>query len=217
MRCAGKTLEAIAERACPICSQRLGGRESCRNALCTDPARRIERVDAIAYLSGPLQETLHRYKYAGKKGWAPIFGRLLVGWLETHAREDPPDLVIANPTHIPAGQPEPGHIEGIIHSAATADYHRRWSFDTAQPAAVVKTRPTAKSAGQSFTEKTAAARALRAALAIPNPTRTRGRHILVFDDVGTTCYQLDAVADCLLSEGQASRVRGLVLARAPWH
>ncbi|MGO9726211.1 MAG: hypothetical protein ACLPN6_12790 [Streptosporangiaceae bacterium] len=42
-----------------------------------------------------------------------------------------------------------------------------------------------------------------------------GRDILVFDDVGTTGYQLNAVADCLLDQGQTARVRALVLARAP--
>jgi predicted amidophosphoribosyltransferase len=38
----------------------------------------------------------------------------------------------------------------------------------------------------------------------------------VFDDVCTTGYQLNAVAGCLLDQGQAARVRALALARAPW-
>jgi predicted amidophosphoribosyltransferase len=53
-------------------------------------------------------------------------------------------------------------------------------------------------------------------LAIPDPARTEGRDVLVFDDVCTTGYQLNAVADCLLDQGQATRVRAVVLARAPW-
>lgn len=216
VQCASKTLEAIAERACPVCSQRLEGDQPCRNRLCHDPQRRIERIDAVAYLSGALHEKIISYKYDGKSGWALIFGRLLVGWLEAHARDDPPDLVVANPTHIPAGQSNLGHIEGILHSAAIADFDRRWRFDTAQPAAIIKARATEKSAGRSLAEKLAAARALRQVLAIPDPLRVQGSDILIFDDVGTTCYQLDAVADCLLSEGRAARVRGLVLARASW-
>jgi hypoxanthine-guanine phosphoribosyltransferase len=47
-------------------------------------------------------------------------------------------------------------------------------------------------------------------------TRTQERDILVFDDVCTTGYQLNAVAGCLLDQGQATRVRAPVLARAPW-
>jgi hypothetical protein len=98
VECASKTLEAIARRACPICSQRLEDDSPCRNSLCRDRNRRIERIDAIAYHSGPLQDKIHSYKYDGKLGWSLIFGRLLIGWLEAHAG-DPPDLIVANPTY----------------------------------------------------------------------------------------------------------------------
>ena len=135
--CASKTLEAIARRACPICSQRLDDDSPCRNSLCRERNRRVERIDAIAYHSGALQDKIHSYKYEGKTGWSLIFGRLLVGWLEEHARDDPPDLIVANPTYIGPGQPGPGHIEGIIRSAATADYDGRWTFDTSSPAAII--------------------------------------------------------------------------------
>ena len=214
--CAGKTLVAIAQRACPVCSQRLENDSPCRNSLCRERNRRVERIDAIAYHSGALLDKIHSYKYEGKTGWSLIFGRLLVGWLEAHASEDPPDLIVANPTYMGPGQPGLGHIETIIRSAATADYDRRWTFDTEAPAAIVKTQATEKSAGRSLIEKRAAAADLRQALAIPDPARTRGCDILVFDDVCTTGYQLNAVAACLLDQGQAARVRALVLARAPW-
>jgi predicted amidophosphoribosyltransferase len=214
--CASKTLEAIASRACPVCSQRLEDDSPCRNSLCRERNRRVERIDAIAYLSGALQDKIHSYKYKGKTGWSLIFGRLLVGWLEAHAEGDPPDLIVANPTYMGPGQAGPGHIEGIIRSAATADYDGRWTFDTGTPAAVIKTQATEKSAGKSLAEKRAAAAALRQVLDVPNAARTRGRDILVFDDVCTTGYQLNATADCLLDQGQAARVRALVLARASW-
>ena len=58
---------------------------------------------------------------------------------------------------------------------------------------------------------------LRAALQVTEPGRTAGKFVLVYDDVCTTGTQLDAVAGCLLDEGGASRVEGVVLARAPWH
>ena len=184
--------------------------------MCRDPDRRVERIDAIAYLSGALQAKIHSYKYMGKTGWSLIFGRLLVGWLEAHAEGDPPDLIVANPTYVSPGQPGPGHIERIIRSAATADYDGRWIFDVGTPTAIIKTQATDKSAGKSRAEKRAAAAALRQVLTIPDPARTQGRDILVFDDVCTTGYQLNAVAGHLLNQGQATRVRALVLARAPW-
>jgi predicted amidophosphoribosyltransferase len=214
--CASKTLEAIASRACPVCSQRLDDDSPCRNSLCRERNRRVERIDAIAYLSGALQDKIHSYKYKGRAGWSLIFGRLLVGWLEAHAEGDPPDPIVANPTYIGPGQAGPGHIERIIRAAATADYDGRWTFDTGTPAVTIKRQATEKSAGKSLAEKRAAAAALRQVLDVPNAARTRGRDILVFDDVCTTGYQLNAVAGCLLDQGQAVRVRALVLARASW-
>jgi predicted amidophosphoribosyltransferase len=202
--CAGKTLQAIASRACPICSQRLEDDGPCHNSLCTNPSRRVERIK------------IHSYKYGGRVGWSLIFGRLVVGWLEAHARDDPPDLIVANPTYRGPGQRGPGHIETIIRAAATADYDGRWPFDVQTPTAIVKTQATEPSAGRSLAEKRAVAATLREVLRIPDPARTAGRKIVVFDDVCTTGSQLDAVADCLLEDGRAARVRALALARAPW-
>jgi predicted amidophosphoribosyltransferase len=216
VECAGKTLDAIAPRSCPICSQRLEDGASCRNSLCNDANRRIERIDAIAYLSEPLHSPIHRYKYQAKTGWSLIFGRLLVGWLEAHGSDQPPDLIIANPTYIVPGQSSPGHIETIIRSAAIADFEGRWAFDLESPAAVIKIQPTGQTAGQTAAAKRATASALRSVLEIPDSARTLERDILIFDDVCTTGSQLNAVAECLLDEGSAARVRALVLARAPW-
>jgi predicted amidophosphoribosyltransferase len=201
---------------CPVCSQRLEDGSACRNWLCRDPRRSVERIDAIAYLSGAMQDKIQRYKYEGKAGWSLIFGRLVVGWLEAHAADDPPDLIVANPTYVAPGEPGPGHIEAIIRAAAAAPSGGRWPFDVQAPAAIMKTEPTERSAGRCFAEKRITAAALREVLKIPDPARTAGRRILVFDDVCTTGRQLDAVADCLVREGRAASARALVLARAPW-
>jgi predicted amidophosphoribosyltransferase len=203
-------------RDCPVCSQRLDGDSTCRNSLCRDPNRHIERIDAITTHSGVMQDKIHSYKYDGQAGWSLVFGRLLVRWLEAHAAGDPPGLIVANPTYLDPGQPGPGHIEAIIRAAARADSGSRWPFDVRVPAAVIKTEATGQSAGRSFAEKRIVAAALREVLEIPDPARTAGRRILVFDDVCTTGRQLEAVADCLVQEGRAAGVRALVLARAPW-
>jgi predicted amidophosphoribosyltransferase len=68
MACASKTVEAIVPRACPVCSQRLDDDNPCRNSLCRERNRRVERIDAIAYHSGALQNKIHNYKYEGKAG-----------------------------------------------------------------------------------------------------------------------------------------------------
>ncbi len=210
----GRTADA--PQACPVCSQRLADGAACRNSLCRHPKRSIERIDAVASLSGAMQDTIQRYKYDGESRWAHVFGRLLVHWLDAHVAADPPELIVANPTYVGPGEAGPGHVEAIIRAAAATAAGSRWPFDVRVPAAIVKTEPTERSAGCSFAEKQITAAALREVLRIPDPARTAGRSILVFDDVCTTGWQLNAVAGCLSWEGRAARVRALVLARAPW-
>ena len=162
---------------------------------------------------------IHSYKYGGARSWSVLLGRLLLGWLEENMTGDPPDLIVANPSHFgpaaAAGQP-PGHTEAVLLAAAAADVAHRWPFDTATPAAVVKTRPTLKSADAQAWSKRVTAAELRDALAVPDPGRTAGRFVLVYDDVCTTGGQLDAIAGRLRDDGAAARVEGIVLARAPW-
>ncbi len=213
--CAGKSLDNIGPAACPVCCQVLEAGTPCRNWLCNDDDRRITRIDAIAYYSGELASKIRRYKYQGKFGWKLIFGRLLVGWLEAHATASPA-LIVANPGYSEPGDERPGHIEAIIQSAAVEDIERRWAFDIQTPAAIVKTRATAKSAARTAAGKRAAAAELFCVLNVPDPARTAGREILVFDDICTTGSQLDAVARRLLEDGHAAQVRALVLGRAPW-
>lgn len=213
--CASQAFEIIQHGACPVCSQMLD-EGSCPNWLCQDPARRIERIHAIAYLSGPLRAKIVNYKYRGKTGWRLIFGRLLVGWLNQHGTATSPDLIVANPTYIGPDGASFGHTEAVLDAASAEDVLRRWPFDIGSPRVIVKTAPTPKSARNTAPAKRAAARALRGALRITDPLRTQGQSILVYDDVCTTGSQLDAIADCLLEEGGAAHVEAVVLARAPW-
>jgi predicted amidophosphoribosyltransferase len=214
--CASTSLDRIGPNACPVCRQVVEPGTSCRNWLCNDPGRHFDRVDAIAYYSGQLGETIRRYKYDGATGWKLIFGRLLVGWLEAHARDDPPDLIVANPAYVVPGAGHVGHVEAIIQSAALADIDRRWSFDSQAPAAIIKMHSTPKSAGQTAAAKRTAATQLYDALRVPDPARIAGRRILIFDDICTTGSQFNVVARRLLEDGGAAGVRGLVLGRAPW-
>ena len=75
---------------------------------------------------------------------------------------------------------------------------------------------TKKSARNVASAKRTAAAELRASLVIPDPSRVEGRRIVVYDDVCTTGSQLNAVAACLIEDGGAVSVEGIVLARAPW-
>jgi len=214
LRCASGRIQRPDADACAICSQRLlaGGR--CPNELCRSPRRRIGRIRAIGYQSGPLRTAIYDYKYRGARDWAVIFGRLLLAWLDVQSAADPPDLIVANPSFVGPGGQSFAHTEAVL--AAAAHCAGPWAFDTGCPAAVVKTAATLKSADSQAWSKQAAAAELRDALRVPDRHRTAGRFVLVYDDVCTTGRQLDAVAACLLDQGGAARVEGVVLARAPW-
>lgn len=215
--CARKAFEPIAPQSCDVCSQFLEADGTCPNWLCSDPARRIERIDAIAYLSGALRTAILAYKYDNKWGWAAIFGRVLVGWLDSNLQPWDVDLIIANPTWVePGSMFAMGHTERVLEAAARDEVIGLWSFDLGVPRALVKTHVTAKSARNTASAKRTSARELRAALSIPDPSRIEGKRVLVYDDVCTTGSQLDAIAGYLLDEGGAAEVRAVVLARAPW-
>jgi len=117
LQCAAASFEGIAVNSCPICNQMLEGSD-CPNWLCSDPTRRIAKIHAIAYSSGPLRKTILNYKYDGRTGWSLIFGRLLVAWLDQYAQSGPIDLIVANPTYVGDGGAPFGHTERVIDAAA---------------------------------------------------------------------------------------------------
>jgi predicted amidophosphoribosyltransferase len=221
LACALPWLERPGAGACPVCAQRVQGDGRCANELCRSPRRRIGRIHAIAYQSGPLRRTINRYKYRGEREWSMVFGRLLLAWLDETRAGDPPDLIVANPSFVGPGGQEFAHTEAVVDWAAREAAARTgplptWNFDTRAPRAVVKTMATLRSADTEAWSKHASALELRDALAVPDPARTAGQYILVYDDICTTGGQLDSVAGCLLDDGRAARVEGVVLARAPW-
>lgn len=214
--CAGRTFEQIAAKSCLVCSQYVDESGRCPNGLCRNPRRNIRTIRAIAYLAGDLQAKIHAYKYGARTGWAIIFGRLLLGYLETHIDPSSVDLVVANPTHVPRGEVGPGHTERVIDAASHEDVFGEWPFDVSEPRAIVKTAPTPRSAGSNLLAKQVAARKLPALLSLPEPARIQGKRILVYDDVCTTGSQLNEVAGYLIEQGGAVEVNAVVLARAPW-
>ena len=217
LTCASRKLTRPGKDACGLCSQRLGAGGGCTNELCRSSCRRIGKIHAFAYQSGPLRAVINSYKYRGTRSWSVVLGRLLLAWLDEAMAGDPPGLIVVNPGYAGAGGDEFAHAEAVLAAAARADACQRWPFDTLSPPAIVKTCPTLKSADAQAWSKRATGNELRSALRVPDPARTAGQFILVFDDICSTGSQLDAVAACLLDEGGAARVEGIVLARAPWY
>ena len=189
---------------------------TCPNELCRSSRRRIGKIHAIGYQAGALRRVINSYKYHGTRSWSVVLGRLLLAWLEENMAADRPDLIVANPGYTGPDADDFAHAEAVLAAADRADAGNRWPFDTGSPAAIVKTQRTLKSADAQAWSKRVTGNELRSALRVPDPARTSGRFLLVFDDVCTTGTQLDAVAGVLLDQGRAARVEGIVLARAAW-
>jgi len=216
LACARRELTSPGADACPVCCQRLRPDGVCANDVCRSPDRRIGRIHALAYQTGALRRTINSYKYRGTRSWSLVLGRLLLGWLDENLADDRPDLIVANPGYSGPGGQQFAHAEAVLAAADGADHEDRWPFDTAAPPAIVKTRPTLKSADAQIWSKRVSGNELRAALRVTDRSRTTGRFVLVYDDICTTGTQLDVLAGCLFDQGQAARVEAVVLARATW-
>ncbi|MFD9458738.1 ComF family protein [Streptomyces sp. NPDC059985] len=216
--CAARSMRPLAEHHCVICSQSLSvAGANCRNPICnwTQLQRSFTRVGAVALFAAPLTNPVKAFKYdQGKAGWAVIFGRLIVGWMNNHAEEMAGiDLVIGNPS---AADRKPlQHIEAIMVAAHAEDTTGRWPITTPDSPVLVKLQETPKSAGEGarWSAKMDAARAHAAALELQQSVR--GKRILLVDDVFTTGATFHTVGK-LLTEAGAAEVRGLVLARVPF-
>ena len=211
--CSSPELVRPGPDSCAVCAQRLELKGSCPNELCRSPRRRIDRIHAIGYQTGQLRRAINSYKYRGARGLSVVLGRMLIAWLAENMAAEPPGLIVANPSFVGPGGQGFAHTEDVLAAAARADADRRWPID---PTAIIKTGPTLKSADGQAWSKRVSGGDLQNALRVPDPARTNGKFVLIYDDVCTTGSQLDAVAGCLLDQGGADRVEGIVLARAPW-
>lgn len=211
-------MRPLAEHHCELCSQSLSAAGApCRNPICgwAPEHRHFTRVDAIALFAHPLEQPIKALKYDGKAGWAMIFGRLIVGWLNDHQDEMADiDLIIGNPSA--PGRLPLQHVETIMAAAYTEDTVDRWPIVHPNSPVLIKLYETPKSAGGgvSWAEKMAAAKAHAAALYLRQSVA--GKRILLVDDVFTTGATFHTVGKLLMTQARALEVRGLVLARVPF-
>lgn len=213
--CASKTLEMVAGSRCGVCDRSLAEGEECRNAVCNWDDRYFGVAWAIARKTGALDKAIKALKYNGKTGWATIFGRVLVGYLDS--QEDAfadVDLIVPSP-----GFGDRRHTELVIEAAAIEASRgpgRTWPFDSLDPPAIVKTAETPAFTGKKWKQRHEIAEGpLRGTLHVPRPERISGKRILVYDDVFTEGLTINAVARRLVKAG-AQQVDEVVLARQPY-
>jgi len=215
--CARNSIEALQAARCQVCDLPFKeGSTTCANPICNWGDRRFERNYAAAMRSGVLESAVDAYKYRDQTGWAVIFARVLVGFLdEARATFDSFDLIVASPTFVGAGGREWDHTRQVLLEARDDD--AEWPFDTVEPAAIIKTAATERMMGKTWRQRYEIATGpLREALSVPDPARTTGKEILVYDDVFTDGQTLNEVARCLIDEGGATRVCGVTLMRQPF-
>lgn len=199
-------------RRCPTCCHPVEPGAACGNPVCNWEDRSIRRVHAISLKTGAIDRTVRALKYPpGTTGWAVIFGRLVLGWLEANVTREQYGLVTINPTE-PDRTPT-RHTEAILSAAWDDDVFGEWPLDDPSDTVLTKIRATTASATGNWHQKHAAAEELSGALRAVHPDRIHGRDVLVIDDVTTTLLQLNAVAGVLRAAG-ARNVDGLVIARA---
>lgn len=215
-------MEALADKAvrCDVCGLPLDLDVYCGNPLCNSNDRWFVRNYAIAMRSGVLEAAINAYKYDDRQGWAIIFGRVLAGYLDEEAvtfRRF--DLIVSSPTFVGEGGRSFDHTRLVLQrAAAELPPPGSWPFDLQMPPAIVKTAATPGMVKQKgFKDRRAIAEGeLRISLQVSDPNRTRGKAILVYDDVFTDGLTLREVARALRSVGGASSVSGITLCRQPF-
>ncbi len=166
-------------------------------------------------MTGDVDKVIRRFKYnpdPRARGWAPILGRLVLGWLDENCVPTDYDLILPNPT---SSTRLVRHTELIMEAAWKEDMNWVWPLCDPSAPALQKSVDTSRSAGKTWQGKRQAANELEQALEVVDPGLIQDRRILVVDDVATTLLSQNAVARVLRSSG-AAHVDGLVLARHPW-
>jgi predicted amidophosphoribosyltransferase len=220
--CAHRTIEQLPnfDHRCEVCDLPYdSGEDFCRNWICSHSDRQFRWNWAIALHSGALRLAIRRYKYAGMVGWAMVFGRVLLGFLEANSDAFKRfDLILTSPTFVGQGGRKFDHTYAVIaYAAREARPGSSWPFGVFDEYTIQKKWPTTPLAGKPLAERQRIAREeLRLSLYVGHPERTRGKRIVVYDDIFTDGTTLNEVARALREQGDASDVCGISLCRQPW-
>jgi len=169
--------------------------------------------------SGVLEDAINAYKFRGIRAWAIIFGRMLAGFLDQEVETFQDfDLIVASPTYVGDGGRSFDHTRLVVQRAAEeVPPGTSWSFDLNDIPAIIKTQATDSFTGRPYGQRKELAQSqLRQSLRVPDPHRTAGARVLVYDDVFTDGHTLNEVARALIADGHARDVCGVTLCRQPF-
>lgn len=228
-RCARRSIEPLAafDDRCAVCDQVYApDQTSCGNPVCrmAPEERWFEWNFAIAMRTKWLKTAINSYKYDGRRDWAAIFGRILIGFLEAEREVFKGiDLIVGSPQYTgPGAHRSWDHVREVMVAAAREEgppaWLAGWPFDLADPPAIIKTAdtPPMVKSGSAAERKQLAEHDLRSVLQVPDRTRTEGKAIVVLDDIFTGGWTLRESARALRLQGGAKSVVGISLARQPY-
>jgi predicted amidophosphoribosyltransferase len=208
--CANGGAVPLLAAACQVCGQELADGNRCANAVCNLEDRSFSRIYTVCWRQEEMWAAVSRYKYDQDREWAPILGRILVGFLEERRTDLASyDLITTGALYVgPRARRLWDTLRLILDGALAVGPN--WPF---VPDLITKSGPTGQFLGRSVeTRRAIAEHSLRDALAVPGPELVVGRRILVLDDVYSEGFSLREMARVLVSAG-ATEVAGLVLAR----
>lgn len=177
--------------------------------------RGLHDVWAVTSYGPQVAFALHRYKGAGRRGWARIFARLLLARLEEIGEPARAyDLLVPCPTFVGHGGRGFDHT-GLVLEWARRQAPGRWPIELDL---IGRTRPVpALKLSRGWRSRLTVARTqLRVALTVSAPELVRGRAVLIYDDVMTTGATAGEVGR-VLREAGATRTGAIVLARQALH
>lgn len=163
---------------------------------------------ALGYYEGPLQETIHRWKYEGKTSLTPFFGQWMAEGLLRFW--DPPcfDVLIPVPLHVKRLR-ERGFNQALL---LAREVSRRTGISY-QKRVLRKKKPTVPQVNLSGVDRE---RGIRGVFHLVGSEKLEGKSVLLIDDVYTTGATVNECAKILLAGG-AERVDVFTLARAVKH
>ena len=208
--CANCGPAPVPAAACPVCGQELVDGDRCANTVCGLEDRWFSRIHTACRRPEEMWVAISQYKYDQDREWAPILGRILVGFLEERRADLAGyDLITTGALYVGPRATRLWDTLRLILDGALA-VGPGWPF---VPDLITKSGPTGQFLGRSVeTRRAIAEHSLRDALAVPRPDLVAGRRVLVLDDVYSEGFSLREMARVLMAAG-AAEVAGLVLAR----
>jgi predicted amidophosphoribosyltransferase len=208
--CANDGAEPDPPAVCSVCGQGLVDGDRCPNTVCTLEDRWFSRIHTACRRPEEMWVAISRYKYDQEREWAPVLGRILVGFLDAQrAVLGEYDLITTGALYVgPRARRLWDTLRLVLDGAIDAG--PGWPF---VPDLITKSGPTGQFLGRGVeTRRAIAEHSLRKALEVPRPELVAGRRVLVLDDVYSEGFSMREMARALMVAG-AAEVAGLVLAR----